>query len=69
MRNLELSVLTCFERAAYIDDEAGRKKLLTFVIVNWIWDYIFFERSVRLILPGCCDNPNGEGCLRRGRCG
>lgn len=45
-----------------------RNKL--FVIVNWIWDYIFFERSVRLILPGCCDNPNGQGCLHRSRrCG
>lgn len=45
-----------------------RNKL--FVIVNWIWDYLFFERSVRLILPGCCDNPNGNACLRRGgRCG
>jgi NADH:ubiquinone reductase (H+-translocating) len=45
-----------------------RNKL--FVIVNWIWDYVFFERSVRLILPGCCDNPNGNACLHRsGRCG
>ncbi len=45
-----------------------RNKL--FVIVNWIWDYLFFERSVRLILPGCCDNPNGNACLHRsGRCG
>lgn len=44
-----------------------RNKL--FVLVNWVWDYVFFERSVRLILPGCCDNPNGEGCLHRaGRC-
>ena len=45
-----------------------RNKL--FVIVNWIWDYLFFERSVRLILPGCCDNPSGQGCLHRSRrCG
>jgi NADH dehydrogenase len=22
-----------------------------FVMVNWAWDYLFFERSVRLILP------------------
>ncbi len=45
-----------------------RNKL--FVIVHWIWDYLFFERSVRLILPGCCDNPNGVGCLHRShRCG
>jgi len=44
-----------------------RNKL--FVIINWIWDYLFFERSVRLILPGCCDNPNGNACLHRsGRC-
>lgn len=42
-----------------------RNKL--FVIVTWIWDYLFFERSVRLILPGCCENPNGAGCLHRGR--
>ncbi len=45
-----------------------RNKL--FVIVNWIWDYLFFERSVRLILPGCCDDPSGASCLHRGhRCG
>ena len=44
-----------------------RNKL--FVIINWIWDYLFFERSVRLILPGCCDNPNGNACLHRSRCG
>ena len=44
-----------------------RNKL--FVIINWIWDYLFFERSVRLILPGCCDNPNGTACIHRsGRC-
>ncbi len=40
-----------------------RNKL--FVLVNWAWDYVFFERSVRLILPGCCDSPGGEGCLHR----
>ncbi|HPL19310.1 MAG TPA: FAD-dependent oxidoreductase, partial [Spirochaetota bacterium] len=27
-------ILTCFERAAYIDDQARRKKLLTFVIAG-----------------------------------
>jgi NADH dehydrogenase len=44
-----------------------RNKL--FVMVNWIWDYLFFERSVRLILPGCCDDPNGNTCHHRsGRC-
>ncbi|OHD63351.1 MAG: pyridine nucleotide-disulfide oxidoreductase [Spirochaetes bacterium RBG_13_51_14] len=40
-----------------------RNKL--FVIVNWIWDYLFFERSVRLILPGCCVSPEGNACLHR----
>ena len=38
-----------------------------FVMINWIWSYIFFEKSVRLILPRCCDDPNGDGCLQRGR--
>jgi len=38
-----------------------------FVMINWIWSYIFFEKSVRLILPRCCDNPNGDACLQRGR--
>ncbi len=28
-----------------------RNRLL--VLVNWAWDYFFFERAVRLILPGC----------------
>jgi len=36
-----------------------------FVMFNWFWDYIFFERSVRLILPGCCSSPRRPGCLRR----
>jgi NADH dehydrogenase len=36
-----------------------------FVLIHWIWDYLFFERSVRLILPGCCDNPNGKTCIHR----
>jgi hypothetical protein len=22
-----------------------------FVLINWAWDYFFFERSARLILP------------------
>jgi NADH dehydrogenase len=22
-----------------------------FVLINWAWDYVFFERVVRLILP------------------
>jgi len=38
-----------------------------FVMINWIWSYIFFEKSVRLILPRCCDNPHGDACLQRGR--
>lgn len=42
-----------------------RNKLL--VIINWAWDYLFFERAVRLILPSCCDDPAAEGC--RYRCG
>ena len=40
-----------------------RNKL--FVIVNWIWDYLFFERSVRLILPGCWNNSKMTGCFHR----
>lgn len=38
-----------------------------FVMINWIWSYIFFEKSVRLILPRCCDDPHGDACLQRGR--
>ncbi len=38
-----------------------------FVMINWVWSYIFFEKSVRLILPGCCDDPHGDLCLHRGR--
>ncbi|HOR94590.1 MAG TPA: hypothetical protein PLZ38_11505, partial [Spirochaetota bacterium] len=40
-----------------------RNKL--FVMINWVWDYIFFEKSVRLILPRCCDNPDNTTCKRR----
>ncbi|MCX7677589.1 MAG: NAD(P)/FAD-dependent oxidoreductase [Spirochaetes bacterium] len=43
-----------------------RNKL--FVMINWIFDYIFFEKSVRLILPRCCDNPMHIHCIAR-RCG
>ncbi|MCX8125264.1 MAG: NAD(P)/FAD-dependent oxidoreductase [Spirochaetes bacterium] len=38
-----------------------------FVMINWVWSYIFFEKSVRLILPRCCDDPHGKNCLQRGR--
>lgn len=38
-----------------------------FVMINWVWSYIFFEKSVRLILPRCCDDPHGVVCLQRGR--
>ncbi len=38
-----------------------------FVMINWVWSYIFFEKSVRLILPRCCNDPRADGCLRRGR--
>jgi NADH dehydrogenase len=37
-----------------------RNRLL--VLINWAWDYLFFERAVRLILPACCDNPLGKSC-------
>jgi NADH dehydrogenase len=40
-----------------------RNKL--FVLINWAWDYIVFERGVRLILPSCCDNPNAATCPKR----
>jgi NADH:ubiquinone reductase (H+-translocating) len=29
-----------------------------FVLISWIWDYLFYEKSVRLILPECCNNPS-----------
>ncbi len=39
-----------------------------FVLIHWIWDYIFFEKSVRLILPACCSNPCADTCFKRGSC-
>ncbi len=39
-----------------------------FVLIHWIWDYIFFEKSVRLILPSCCSNPCAETCFKRDSC-
>jgi NADH dehydrogenase len=40
-----------------------RNKL--FVLINWAWDYLFFERAVRLILPSCCDDPDAASCGSR----
>ncbi len=33
------------------------------VLINWAWNYLFFERAIRLILPACCDNPLGRPCV------
>jgi NADH dehydrogenase len=45
-----------------------RNKIM--VMVNWVWNYMFFEKSVRLILPRCCDSPGRAACLHEGRrCG
>jgi NADH dehydrogenase len=32
------------------------------VLINWAWDYIFFDRVVRLILPLPKNEPLGKGC-------
>lgn len=37
-----------------------------FVLLNWAWDYFFYERAVRIILPrdpgvGCCGGGVGDG--------
>lgn len=40
-------VLWLFVHLAYLIGFRNR----LFVMVNWAWDYLFFERSVRLILP------------------
>lgn len=40
-------VLWLFVHLAYLIGFRNR----LFVLVNWAWDYLFFERSVRLILP------------------
>jgi NADH dehydrogenase len=37
-----------------------RNRLLVFI--NWAWDYIFFDRVVRLILPLPENEPVGKGC-------
>jgi NADH dehydrogenase len=37
-----------------------RNRLL--VLINWAWDYIFFDRVVRLIFPLPEDEPLGKGC-------
>jgi len=31
------------------------------VFINWAWDYLFFERSVRLIIPSRSREPDEEG--------
>jgi NADH dehydrogenase len=37
-----------------------RNRLL--VLINWAWDYLFFDRVVRLIFPIPGDEPLGRGC-------
>ena len=37
-----------------------RNRLL--VLINWAWDYLFFDRVVRLILPLPENEPMGKGC-------
>lgn len=37
-----------------------RNRLL--VLINWAWDYLFFDRVVRLILPLPGNEPLGKGC-------
>jgi NADH dehydrogenase len=32
------------------------------VLLNWAWDYLFFERVVRLITPLSENEPAQEGC-------
>ncbi len=36
-----------------------------FVLINWIWDYFLFDKSVRLILPRCCESPESRFCTIR----
>ncbi len=36
-----------------------------FVMTNWAWDYFFFERTVRLIMPSSCESPSAGNCLKR----
>lgn len=39
------------------------------VMINWAWNYFFFDRAVRLILPACCDNPCERPCVpASGKC-
>jgi NADH dehydrogenase len=35
-----------------------RNRLL--VLINWTWDYFFYERAVRLIVPSPGDKHEGE---------
>ncbi|MFW6324924.1 MAG: NAD(P)/FAD-dependent oxidoreductase [Desulfovibrionales bacterium] len=36
-----------------------------FVMINWAWDYFFFERAARMIIPACCSSPGVWSCFRR----
>lgn len=36
------------------------------VLINWAWDYLFFERAVRLILPLPGNETERKGCLENG---
>jgi NADH dehydrogenase len=37
-----------------------RNRLL--VLINWAWDYLFYERTVRLIVPLPGKNLHGKEC-------
>lgn len=36
------------------------------VAINWAWDYVFFERAIRLIPPGVDKAPAWRGALSQG---
>jgi NADH dehydrogenase len=36
-----------------------------FVMIHWIWNYFVFDKSIRLILPRCCESPESRFCSNR----
>lgn len=36
-----------------------------FVMIHWIWNYFIFDKSIRLILPRCCESPESGFCVNR----
>lgn len=53
-----------FEKALLTGDAAERERLMNIIIIavmNWAWNYLSYDRGIRLIIPFFQKKENGEG--------